>query len=171
MSLKLLENKGIVLSQRESNLADLATQQIIDKIKAFYVRYEKDRSEVSDFAEGYFLELLAYFPVSMCSYSMSEDLKLVIALIYFSSKPTEQELEKENDPWEGYSYEDLALVFDRSKATIHQSIKQKEAEAKAIIQAASQKEEVRKIAMQQLIEEEKEKIRLENKENKGVNEQ
>jgi hypothetical protein len=165
-----LRNDGVILPTKETDVANLTAQQILDKINAFYERRKKESSEISDFAEGYFLELMGYYPVSMCSYTMTEALKLVVTLVYFSSKPTEEE-QKENDPWEGYSYEDMALVFDRSKATIHEAIKQKEEEAKAMIQEATLRKEARKEAMQQLIEEEKDKLRLANKETKGVNEQ
>jgi hypothetical protein len=171
--LSYLEEKGLPIPKKETDFPNLTAQQLIEKIRAFYVRLEKEKHDpiLNDgLAESIFLELMAYYPVSMCDYNMTESLKLTVALFYFDSKPTEKELAVENDPWKGYSFEDLALIFDRSKATIHQTIKQKEAEAKAIIQAASQRKEVQKIAMQQLIDEEKEKIKLANKETKGTNE-
>jgi hypothetical protein len=164
MSLNFLEEtKKVNLPQKETNLEGLTAQQLIDKINAFYQRFDR-LSNLGDDAEGYFLQLLASYPVSMCSYGMTEQLKLIIALIYLDSKPTESELTKENDPWEGYSYEDLSLVFDRSKASIHEAIKQKETEAKEILLNAKLKSVVRAAALKELIEEEKQKIRTANEE-------
>jgi hypothetical protein len=105
----------------------------------------------------------------MCSYNMTESLKLTIALVYFDNKPTEDEKRKENDQWEGYSYEDLALIFDRSKASIHAAIEQKETEARAIVQEARLRRIVNAEARRELIEEEKNKLRNE-KENEETTE-
>src|SRR5208283_943807 len=67
--------------------SNVTAQQIIEKVNAFYERFEKDnKGEIGDFAESYFLQLLAAYPCSMCDYNMSEALSLVIALIYFHSK-------------------------------------------------------------------------------------
>jgi deoxyribose-phosphate aldolase len=53
----------------------------------------------------------------------------------------------------------LALIFDRSKSSIHQAIKDKEAEAKAIIEESKLRNKAKKIALEQLIEEEKQKLK------------
>jgi len=68
-------------------------------------------------------------------------MKQLITLAYFESKPSQKELERaeqereqfgiKSDPWPGYSYEHLGLVFNRSKATIHQAIHEKETQVKA----------------------------------------
>ncbi len=125
MSIKFLESRGIILPKKETDLANLTAKQIIDKIEGFYRRV---LSNWDDFSEGNFLELLASYPVSMCSYTMTEPLKLIVALLYFESKP---ENHKINNSWKGYSFDELAVIFDRSKATIHEAINQKELEAKA----------------------------------------
>lgn len=147
------------LPQKETDLDDLTAQQIIDKINAFYQRFMEVNFDMNEIAESEFLQALASYPVSMCSYNMTETLKLVIALAYFGSKPTEKELAEESDPWEGYSYEDLAFIFDRSKASISEAIKKKESEAKAIIEEANLHEKAKSKALEELIQEEKLKLR------------
>jgi hypothetical protein len=172
MKMSLRDHKnfnGIVFPQKETELGNLTAKQLLDKIDAFYLRFNPELT-LGDMAESYFLQFLTYYPVSMCSYNMTTALKLVIALIYFSNKPTEEEIAKKNDLWDGYSYEDLALIFDRSKASIHAAIKEKETEALAIIQAAKLKSQVTKAALQELIEEEKQRIKKTKLENEGVTE-
>lgn len=140
-----MENIKDVLGvpRKETDLGNLTAQQIIDKIQSFYVRYGKEDGHGSDFSESDFLILLVSYPVSMCSYSMTETLKLLIALIYFSQLPSEAAIEEAKAYAKankckmsslGVSFDELALVFDRSKATIHEAIKKKETEAKAILQ-------------------------------------
>lgn len=153
--LGFLKNKGVALPHMEKE-GDLTAKEIMDKIRNFYVKLEKCNSETRDFAEGYFLELLYYYPQSMCSRHMTENQKLVMALIYFESKPRPNE---EDPLWNGFSYEDLALIFDVSKATVHEAIKQKEAEAKILLVDVKLREEAKEIALEQLVEEEKQKLK------------
>jgi transposase len=66
---------------------------------------------------------------------MSETLKLLIALHYESTRQKEP---VEEDIWKGYSYEDLAKLFDRSKASIWTAIHEKGQEAKHILEGQDQ---------------------------------
>ncbi|MGA2523566.1 MAG: hypothetical protein ABSF65_05365 [Candidatus Bathyarchaeia archaeon] len=152
--------KGIKFPPNETELGNLTAKQLLDKINAFYQRYDIE-GPLGDEAESYFLQLMQAYPVSMCAYSTSEALKLTIALIYFDSKPTEEEKSKANDQYEGYSCEDLALIFDRSKATIHAAIEGKEDEAKAIVEEARLRILIKSEARKQLIDEEKAKMKKE----------
>ncbi len=74
-----------------------------------------------------------------------------------------------------FSYEHLALIFSRSKATIHAAIKEKETEVRAWIEETNLRREARSMALEQLIEEEKQRLRQqqkktkENKPNKRTN--
>jgi|YelNatPaOPRAMG01_1025707.scaffolds.fasta_scaffold242356_1 hypothetical protein len=154
MSLDVFERRGIKLPPREVDVSGLTTQQIIDKIRSFWERCKKDNSQDSDVAPIDFLELLEAYPVSMCSYHMTDSLKLLVALMYFDSKP---ENPKEGD-WEGLTMDYLALIFDRSKKTIHDCIKEKEAEAKKILEEAKLRKKAREIALRELIKEEKLKL-------------
>ena len=151
----VLKNKGVALPPMEKE-GDLTAKDIMDKIRNFYNKLEKCNSETRDFAEGYFLELLYHYPKSMCSRHMTETQKLLMALIYLESKPGPEE---EDPLWNGFSYEDLSLMFDVSKATVHQAIRQKEEEAKKLLVDVQLREKAKEIALEQLIEEEKRKLK------------
>lgn len=158
MSLDFMEKRGIKLPPRETDVSGLTAQQIIDKIRSFWEKCKNDSSQDSDVAPIDFLELLEAYPVSMCSYHMTDSLKLLVALMYFESrKKTESSV---SEDWEGLSMDYLALIFDRSKKTIHDAIKEKEQEAKRIIEEAKLRKEVREIALRELIEEEKQKLKM-----------
>ena len=155
----VLKKKGIALPSMETE-GDLTAKEIMDKIRNFYGKLEKCNSGTRDFAEGYFLELLYYYPKSMCSRHMTETQKLVMALIYFESKPRPEE---EDPIWNGFSYEDLSLIFEVSKATVHEAIKQKGEEAKKLLVNVKLREKAKEIALEQLIEEEKLKLKKKKK--------
>lgn len=166
-----LKNKGIILPPVETE-EGLEAKQIMDSIREFYVRLDKEsNSEIADFCEGYFLNLLRDYPKSMCAQHLTETCKQLITLAYFESKPSQQELERaehdleqfgiKSDPWPGYSYEHLGLVFNRSKATIHQAIHEKETEVKAQIEEARLRMVAKKLALEQLVAEEREKLTTE----------
>jgi len=173
MSLDGFERRGVKLPPRETDVSGLTAQQIIDKIRSFWDRCRKDNSQDSDVAPIDFLELLEAYPVSMCSFHMTETLKLLVALMYFDSKPSEEEIQRQieenkkwgfkGDVWEGFSYDYLALIFDRSKKSIHDAIKEKEQEVKAILEEAKLRKEARELALRELIEEEKRKLKGEIK--------
>jgi len=133
LSLYPLKREGVKLPPKETE-ENLTGKEIVDKIRSFYRRLEKShREQVVDFAEAEFLELLCDYPHSMCKRDMSDTLKLLIALVYFGSKPEYRE-DMSEDPWQGYTYDDLSLMFDRSKASIHQAIREKEVEAKHLLE-------------------------------------
>jgi hypothetical protein len=157
MSLDGFERRGTKLPPRETDVSGLTAQQIIDKIRSFWDRCRKDNSQDSDVAPIDFLELLEAYPVSMCSFHMNDTLKLLVALMYFDSRDKEENAIPSN--WEGYSMDYLALIFDRSKKTIHDAIKEREAEAKAILEEAKLRKKAREIALRELVEEEKRKLK------------
>jgi len=155
MNLAILKNKGIALPSTETE-DGLTAKEIMDKIRSFYIKFEKCNSIMYESAEGYFLELLYNYPKSMCSRNMTETQKSLMALMYFESKPRPEE---EDPIWNGFSYEDLSLIFDVSKATVHEAIKQKEEEAKKLIASVQLREKAKEIALEQLVEEEKQKLK------------
>ena len=144
-----LKRLGFRIPEKETNLETLTAKQILEKVESFYVRLANVKDDFADLAEGYFLQLMREYSFSMCSYSMTETLKLIIALAYFESKPTEEQIKRDQaeckqahikiQPWSGYSFDELALVFDRSKASIHAAILQKETEAKELLRDAEVK--------------------------------
>lgn len=166
MNLDLMAKRGIPLPPVEAP-DGLTADQILKKINSFYLRKEQKPSEIDDFAEAYFLELLRDYPVSMCAQHLTDSQKLLIALLYiedrFDGKP------KEKGEWEGYSYEHLGVMFDRSKATIFDAIHEKESQARQILKEASMRQEAKSIALDIMVKEEKEKLKKEQ--NKQKNDQ
>jgi hypothetical protein len=155
--IRLLTYWGVKLPQTENDFSNVKAEDLIGKMRSFYERLEKVENADNEFAPMDFLELLTYYPTSMCSFHQTETLKLLIAVFYYWDKEKERE-EKEND-YEGYSMDYLSLIFDRSKSSIHQAIKDKEAEAKIIIEESKLRNKARQIALEQLIEEEKQKLK------------
>ncbi len=171
MSLCELELRGVKLPDKETSLGDLTAQQIVEKICAFHERLKRESHlGVAPFAESYFLNLIALYPVGMCSRNMTENLKLVVALFYFGSKPTEETTKiTEEDPkikelfpsiapspvHGGYSFDDLALIFDKSKSAIIEAVKQKQEEAQIMLEEAKLRCELEKTVSERLSEEEK----------------
>ena len=154
--LESLIAKGTKLPDFEKDYSNLTAQNIIEKINSFYVRWEKNPD---DLAESSFLQLLKAYPCSMCQYNMTDTLELVISLFYYGSKPSP----KEKEPiWLGYSFDDLSLLFDRSKSSIHEAVSHKEREALEILAEANLRVKAKEIALQQLVEEEKERIKQKN---------
>ena len=153
-----LRSEGYDLPAIETDVSTLAKEEIFERVQDFWRRYDKITSSDDEFAPVYFVELLAKYPVSLCKRQMTDTLKLLIALFYFDSKPNPEEKEP---IWNGYSYDNLALIFVRSKASIHDAIKEKEAKAKAILNHVQLRKKAREIALQQLVDEEKERLRTE----------
>ncbi|MCS7114156.1 MAG: hypothetical protein RMJ15_03425 [Nitrososphaerota archaeon] len=168
MSLDLMDSRGIKLPPREKDVSGLTDVKVIDKIRGFWERYRKEANADNEFAPVDFLELLEAYPVSMCSYHMTDSLKLLVALMYFESREKTENSALLND-YEGLSMDYLALIFDRSKKTIHDAIKEKEAEAKRIIGEAKLRKEAREIALRKLIEEEKAKLKQKQEEDRSSN--
>jgi hypothetical protein len=177
MSISDLELRGVKMPPPETCIGDLVAQQIVEKISSFHSRLSHEAHlDVAPFAETYFLNLIALYPVSMCSRNMTDTLKLVASLFYFGSQPqTPEDVGKTDDeprlrelfprnkpsPMnKGYSVEDLALIFDRSPATIAEAVKQKQEEAQVILEEAtlrcsSERSAPNKDALETLTEEEK----------------
>ena len=160
-SLELMKVKGIPLPPIETE-DGLTAQDIMNKIRGFYRKFEQNHDPIDmGETEAEFLGLLYHYPKSMCSRHMTESLKQLIALFYFESKPNPEE---EKPIWNGYSYEDLAMLFDLSKATIYEAIRQKEEEVKKMLEGIKLRGDAKAIALAELVEEEKAKILLKNTE-------
>ncbi len=163
-----MELRGVKLPEKETFLGDLTAQQIVEKINAFHERLNREAHlGVASFAESYFLNLIALYPVSMCKRNMTEPLKLVAALFYFGSQPSEAEKKKQTSTeckelfpsitpspaYCGYTYEDLALIFDCSRSAIAEAIRQKQKEAKVMLEEAALRYETKKAELERLTEE------------------
>jgi hypothetical protein len=161
--IRLLKSLGVKLPQTENEFSNVKAEDLIAKMRSFYERFEKVQSADNEFAPMDFLELIAYYPASMCSFHMNETLKLLIALFYYWDKQKESE-EKENE--EGCSMDYLSLVFDKSKSSIFEAVRQKGEEAKQLIEEAKLRTKAREIAFREIVEQEKEKLKqtIQNKE-------
>jgi hypothetical protein len=170
IQLDILGQRFYDLPAIERDLSKLTIEEIIEKTREFWHRYEKASliNENAQFAPMYFTQLLAYYPVSLCKRDISDTLKLLIAMSYFGTKPKKDD----KDPiWNGFSYEDLSIIFVRSKASIHAAIRDNKLEAIDLLQSVDLREEARKIAFSQLIIEEKEKMRKIARISKGMTDQ
>lgn len=167
-----LELRGVKLPEKEAFLGGLTAQQIVEKISQFHERLKHECNlQVAPFAESYFLNLIALYPVSMCSKTMSETLKLVAALFYVGSQPPKEESSaaaeddqrlkeffprnKPSPIHRGYTFEDLALIFDRTKAAITEAVKQKQEEAQVMLEEAALRCQREQNALETLTDEEK----------------
>jgi hypothetical protein len=104
-------------SLREMDLSTLTTQEIMDKI------HKHLALEASDINDLLFLRYLDAFPVSMCKREVSPLLSLIIGFHYRLSIPNEGQAK---EGLEKISYDDLAEIFGRNKATISDCIKKSE---------------------------------------------
>jgi hypothetical protein len=161
----------VKLPEKETYMGDLTAYQIVEKINTFQLRLKRESYlEVAPFAESYFIDLVALYPVSMCSKTMTDNLKLVAALFFLGSKPTNEppkpaeedlkakELFPRNKPspiHRGYSYDDLALIFGRTRHDMVEAVRQKGEEAKVMLEEAKLRCESQKAAFEELTDEEK----------------
>ena len=172
MSLPELELRGVKLPEKETCLGDLTANQIVEKINIFHERLRRESHlQIAPFAESYFLDLIALYPLSMCSRNMTDSLKLVAALFFFGSKPEKvepceaseedlkaKELFPRNKPspiYRGYSYEDLALIFVRTRPSIVEAVHQKQEQAKVMLEEAMLRSKSEKAVLEELTDDEK----------------
>ena len=123
-----------------------------------------------------FWQLINKYPVSMCERKMSPTLTFLITLFYHYKIPkVKQKDEKHQELWDSvrekfnkqafYSYEQLAILFMRSKASIHDAIKAREGEIMQLVEEVNMRRHARSIALQEYVAEEK--IKLLQKTSKG----
>lgn len=161
----LLKATGYELPPQETDFSNLTTKEIMDKIKEFMFNANpKYEHLIVDF-----WQLIADYPVSMCERKMSDTLKFLITLFYNYKIPhSKQKDKKHQELWdkvrekfnkEGFfSYEELAIMFMRSKASIHDAIKDKEAEVQQLMAEVNMRRHARSIAFQEMVKEEKLKL-------------
>jgi len=124
----------------------LTGQQIIDLIRDFL------KDDPDDFQKIVFLQLLAYYPQSMVNRHLTPTAASLISCSYFYAKYENLHV----------SMDDLKTVFHRSKSTVHEAIKKLsdlEVEIKEEVEKQKIRDQARNIALEQLIEEEKEKLK------------
>jgi len=107
------------------DIKNITKEELWKKIKGFMARWDqKPMDDVIDF-----LQFLVEYPESMCKNDMTQTLKELIAEKYFEGveKPiADDKYSKTHDPSylkPYYDFEDLSVLFDRSKASIHEAVK------------------------------------------------
>ena len=70
--------------------------------------------------------------------------------------------------YRGYSYEDLALIFERTRPTIIEAVHQKQEQAKIMLEEATLRCKSEKVAYEELTEEEKRALVHEKNEEEKV---
>ena len=147
----------------ENDLSSLTVHEVIEKIRDFVASNPSDENYLI------FLEYLANYPVSMCKREVSPLLRLLIGMHYHLGQPNG---ENKNDGVKRITYDELAEMFGRSKATISECVHttkplwvqyQNEIKLEKDMEKDDEtlREKARLIAMDELIEEEKEKLRKE----------
>jgi len=174
--LDIIRNSGYILPPRESPEGLTATD-IIGRITEFMSRCSKQKAYAElDLAEE-FLELLTTYPVSMCKKHTTPTSKRLMTMFYFyripllkgkDDKETELFRLMHEKDHAFFSYDDLAIIFLRSKATVHTIIMAEQAEVKQLMAEDSRRAEAREIARLELIQEERLKLLQEKR--KGMSE-
>lgn len=173
MSISSLKRQGVKLPPPED--ADgLSANDVLGNMARWLKRFEDSGEE---WLELDFIELLTNWPRSMLAYNMGYNLQLIAALIFLNGEPKLEELleyEKQmelykKEPWRFVSepeepkglwtYDLLAIVFNRSKSSIFEAVRKKEPEARKLLEEASLQEEAHKRAVDELVKEEKERLK------------
>ncbi len=114
---------------------NVSLKELTEKIRKFLEKFQEDLAPVQ------FLEILIMYPESLCKRDMSDTLKRVITAYYTwgVQKPL-CDYEQSLDEWEKkkignkpeknkwfdpyFSYDQISVLFGRSKASIHEAISQ-----------------------------------------------
>jgi Putative helix-turn-helix protein, YlxM / p13 like. len=153
-------NLGIIdycfdLEGNQEAINDLTAQEIINKINDFL---EGNPNEAQ---ATMFLVYLSKFPQSLCQRPISKALEYLIGFHYRLSGEKDQEGKQHQQ----LSMDELATIFRRSKASIHECVKNtknlwKEYQKQLQIE---EEQEILTIAKRELIEEAKEKLRAQDR--------
>jgi hypothetical protein len=130
----------------EENEAGLTAKDIMEKIRHICDNDKGDGSLET------FLLFLRRYPQSICTRTMSDKIKLLMALY-------REELLEISDPIK-ISYEELGALFDRSKSSVFQAVNEKGEEAKRILTESKLRMKAKDIALAELVQEEKDKLTL-----------
>jgi len=132
----------------EKDLSSLGSQDIIDKMKDFLNSNPKDENYAC------FLFYLTHFPASLCKRSVSPKLKFLIGFHYRLGVPQK----KDQKSIQRVSMEELAEIFGRSKATIHECIRETETTWRSFQAYSERQREIEGKAERELIEEAKARL-------------
>jgi hypothetical protein len=147
------------LDLQETDYSRLTVKEVMDKIRDFLAQKPKDISEMT------FLRYLAKYPVTMCKREVSPRLKTLIGFHYRLGVPNQQQAD---NGAEKVSYDDLAEIFVRSKATISECVNQTENEWKDVQYKVQQEQKLEEEAHKQLLEEKMQELRKVEQNNQTV---
>jgi hypothetical protein len=165
---------------------NVSASDIIATLKRFDEKSdEKPDLNIDRSLDCMFLELLYTYPKSMSSRNLGPTLQYIIALYYEDGQPnmikheaeiakfeadhsvlTHEELVKAF-PWvyeveeQAWSYDNLAILFCCAKSSICQAVAKYGPQAEKAIHDARLHAQVKDIALKELVNEEKEKLKLE----------
>lgn len=179
MSLSTLKQHGYTLPEKEP-CDGLSAKDILDKIQRIKAKNDEANLEFSEFIPDDLTDLLIDYPKSMLDRNMSETLQWICTLMYEDGQPTPEEIaeyqKKLAERYDGrflmkpeqfWSYEHLAVLFDKSKSVIHSAIIKHKVEAKRVVAEARLRKKAKDIALQELVAEEKKKIQNQSTDQKN----
>ena len=156
---------GLTLTEMESlveeDLSSLTVQAILDKIKDFL------DSDPIDEHYNIFLHYLAKYPVSMCERQVSPILKSLVGFHYRIGQMYKEE-SKSYQKVNPVSMQELAQIFGRSKATIHNCIKETGEAWKEFMELKKKEEQIEAKAERELVDEAKNRLRRQKAANSQV---
>lgn len=136
----------------KEDLSAIKVEEMLDKIRDFVSSDPKDEHYMV------FLHYLLSYPVSMCRRNVSPTLRFLIGFHYRLGHIFKKDYGKANP----VTMDELAEIFGRSKATIHDCIKETEGAWKDFLELKKKHEEAEAKAERELVEEAKERLRKEN---------
>jgi len=145
---------GLTLADSGISKEDLSAikgEEMLDKIRDFV------RSDPRDEHYIVFLHYLLNYPVSMCRRNVSPTLRFLIGFHYGLGQMFKKDYGKVNP----VTMDELAEIFGRSKATIHECIRETEGAWKDLLEIRKKQEEIEAKAERELVEEAKERLRKE----------
>ena len=186
MSIRDFRKKGYELPEKDIG-EGLTAQDILAQLESYSEACENAPGEgnMDGIFDGYFIELLANYPNSMCRHQIGDKLQYLIALFYSEGTPSPQELaaydmekaQHDKEPWKYpitifkpeqlWSYDNLALIFNCSKASVYAAIHKHKDEAEKAVEDVRLHTTAKDLALRELVE--KEKLRLETEKNRGTN--
>lgn len=135
----------------KEDLSAMKVEEMLDKIRDFVSSDPRDEHYIV------FLHYLLNYPVSMCRRNVSPTLRFLIGFHYRLGHIFKKDYGRANP----VTMEELAEIFGRSKATIHDCIKETEGAWKDFLELKKKHEEVQAKAERELIEEAKQRLRKE----------
>jgi hypothetical protein len=188
MSISQFKKWGYELPEKDSG-EGLTAFDILRCLDDYLTACDKAQGEsnMDGMFDGYFIELLTNYPNSMCKRQLGEKLQYLIALFYAEGTPSQEEIatyemeksKHDKEPWQYpltllapeqvWTYDNLALIFNVSKASIFAAIHKYQDEAAKAVDDIRLHTTAKDLALKELVELEKLKL-MKNNTNNQTNE-